>query len=274
MSAEPPKAARKEAGRDMAHDSAWPEGWATLYDAMDVDRAPHLTFYTRLTTPEVTSILDLGCGTGSITLAMAERMAPGGRVAGVDLSPRMIEIARTRAPEHEWRIGDIAEPPVDGPFDLIVCCFHTLQALEEEETLAKCFANVADLLAPGGRFAFDIYRPNLEWLTGPWEGTSVARRFEDEQGRPFHVVESDTHYDTDTRVLTSTWTLHDSTTDEALPLAPIVQRVRQYFPEDIERLLAGAGLTIDARYGDLLGGPYKDDSKLQVYVSRHSPSQS
>ena len=272
MPSDPAHTANQNRDSGTGHDSAWPEGWATLYDAMDVDRAPHLSFYAGLATPEVTSLLDLGCGTGSITLAMAERMAKGGRVVGVDLSPRMIEIARTRAPEHEWRIGDICQPPVEGQFDLIVCCFHTFQALEDEADLAHSFATAAALLAPGGRLAFDIYRPNLDWLTSPWEDSVVTRRFNDSQGRPLHVIESETVYDAETRVLSGSWTLHDSTTGKALPLDPIVQRVRQYFPEDIERLLAGAGLAITNRYGDLSGGPDTADSKLQVYVCTKAPA--
>lgn len=249
-----------------AHDPAWPDGWAALYDAMDVDRSAHLAFYSGLVTPGVSSLLDLGCGTGSITMAMAEKMAQPPRVSGVDLSERMIEIARGRAPEFDWRVGDLSAPPVSEQYDLIVCCFHTLQVLVDEADLARCFAEVAARLAPGGRFAFDIYRPNLAWLTGPWEGSSVARRFTDAKGHPFHVIERDTAYDPDTKVLSGAWTLYDSATDEALPLAPIIQRVRQYFPEDIERLLAGAGLQISERYGDLLKGPDTADSKLQVYV--------
>lgn len=250
------------------HDPAWPDGWAALYDAMDVDRGPHLAFYAGLVTPDVTSLLDLGCGTGSITLAMAARMVPGGRVAGIDLSPRMIEIARSRAPDHDWRVGDISQPPVSAKYDLIVCCFHTLQVLVDEADLARCFAFVAAHLAPGGRFAFDIYRPNLDWLAAIDGAPQVARRFTDSQGRHRHVVETGAVYDPDARVLSGTWVLHDSTTGDALPLAPIVQRVRQYFPEDIVRLLAAAGLEATERYGDLDRSPGGPGCKLQVYVCR------
>lgn len=256
----------------ISHDPAWPDGWAALYDAMDVDRSAHLDFYAGLITPAVTSLLDLGCGTGSITMAMAEAMGPAARVCGVDLSERMIEIARSRAPQHDWRIGDISAPPVAGRFDLIVCCFHTLQVLVDEADLARCLAAAAAHLAPGGRFAFDIYRPNLDWLAGPWEGSNVARRFSDAQGHPFHVIERDVAYDPQTAILSGSWTLHDSTTGAALPLAPIVQRVRQYFPQDIERLLAAAGLEVAARYGDLRHGPDRADSKLQVYVCTRAAS--
>ena len=247
-------------------DPAWPEGWASLYDAMDVDRRPHLAFYTDLVTAQTRSLLDLGCGTGSITLAMAECMEPGGLVVGVDLSPKMIEIARGRAPEHRWEVGDICSPPVEGKFDLVVVCFHTLQVLLDEADLARCFRAVAARLAPGGRFAFDIYQPNLAWLSTVDTGPHIARRFRDREGRQFEVIEQDARYDPTLRVLSGSWTLHHAENGERLPLAPIVQRVRQYFPEDILRNLAQAGLRVLERYGDLDRSPFGPGTKRQVYV--------
>lgn len=247
-------------------DPAWPDGWAALYDAMDVDRAPHLAFYAGLVGPDTRSLLDLGCGTGSITVAMAERMPEGARVVGVDLSPRMIAIARDRAPRHDWRVGDICAPPVEGPFDLAVVCFHTLQVLLDEADLARCLAAVAARLAPDGRFAFDIYQPNLDWLAAVDPAPGVARRFEDAQGRRFDVIESGAAYDPAARVLSGSWSLHDADTGERMPLDPIVQRVRQWFPEDIDRHLAAAGLRILERFGELDRTPLRPGTKRQVYV--------
>lgn len=253
---------------DTGHSPAWPALWSALYDAMDVDRAPHLGFYTGLVTPGTHSLLDLGCGTGSITLAMAAAMPPGGRVTGVDLSPGMIDIARARAPAHEWRVGDICAPPVTGRFDLIVICFHTLQVLTDPADVDRCFAAVAGLLAPGGRFAFDIYRPNLAWLAAVPPGPHVARQFRDAGGRLIDVVESEARYDPATRVLSGLWHLRDAATGRMLDAEPLEQRVMQYFPDDIAAALARAGLVADQVFGDLDRSPLTKTSKRQVYIAR------
>jgi SAM-dependent methyltransferase len=248
--------------------SAWPDIWADLYDAMDVDRRLHLDFYCGLVTPDTQSLLDLGCGTGSITLAMAEGLPPDARVAGVDLSPRMVEICRTRAPRHEWAVGDIAAPRVTGPFDLVVICFHTLQAMLTDQDLRRCLDAVAGLMSAGGRFAFDIYQPNAAWLASITPEPAIARQFTDAQGRTVDVVETDGHYDPETRILSGTWTLRDTVTGAPLPVDPIIQRLRQYAPKDITAALACAGLAVETVWGDLDRSPLAPGSKRQVYLCR------
>lgn len=250
------------------NDPAWPEAWSALYDAMDVDRSLHLAFYTSLVTPQTRSLLDLGCGTGSITLKIAAAMAPGGRVTGVDLSPKMIEIAMGLAPQHEWVVGDICEPGVDGKFDLIVICFHTLQMLVEDAQLHRAFKAISALLSPQGRFAFDIYQPNEAWLASVDAGSYVARQFTDAEGRKFDVVESNASYDADARILSGEWRLQDNATGRMLPVDPITQRVRQFYPADIDAALAQSGMIAEHRYGELDKRPLVPGTKRQVYVCK------
>lgn len=247
-------------------DPSWPQDWSTIYDAMDIDRTLHLNFYTSLISAGTGSLLDLGCGTGSITVAIADSMDSGTRVVGVDLSPKMIEIARSRAPHYSWLVGDICAPPVEGRFDLIVICFHTLQALVENVQLHQAFYAIANLLTPTGRFAFDIYQPNLDWLGSIGPAPYVARRYTDPDGRRIDVIEQNGRYDADSRILSGEWTLRDSATGEPIKIAPIVQRVRQYFPEDIDVALAHAGMHWVGRFGELDRRPLEPGSKRQVYI--------
>lgn len=247
-------------------DHSWPDAWSALYDTMDVDRTPHLTFYRSLVTENTGSLLDLGCGTGSITLAIADAMGSDASVVGVDLSPKMIEIARARAPQHRWIVGDIAAPPVEGHFDLIVICFHTVQALVEETQLHQAFRAIAGLLAPRGRFAFDIYQPNIAWLDTITADPYVARQFTDSSGRAIDVIEYDGQYDPASRILSGQWSLRDHATGTTIEIEPIRQQLRQYFPEDIDRALAHAGMRWTERFGELDRRKFEPTSKRQVYI--------
>lgn len=84
--------------------------------------------------PSEASVLDVGCGTGTLSVLLAEH---GCRVTGVDLSPRMVERARAKALQHgvsiDFLLGDAADPPVPQGFD-IVLARHVLWALPDAST--------------------------------------------------------------------------------------------------------------------------------------------
>jgi predicted TPR repeat methyltransferase len=113
-------------------------------------------------------ILDLGCGTGLVGAAFAD-LARGGRLEGVDLSPRMIEVARTRGIYNELILGDLenvlAQP---GPsYDLIVSG-DTMVYLGD---LRPAFSGAAKRLVDGGSFLFACEAKS----GGGWEQNSANR---------------------------------------------------------------------------------------------------
>ncbi|MEU2567545.1 class I SAM-dependent methyltransferase [Streptomyces althioticus] len=106
-------------------------------------------------------VLDLGCGTGSLSLLAAEQ---GHRVTGVDSSPAMVELARQKlAGRHAvFLTGDAARPPVDGERYDAVLVRHVLWTLPEPD---KVLRRWRDLLRPGGR---------LVLVEGVWGTVSPA----------------------------------------------------------------------------------------------------
>ena len=92
-------------------------------------------------------VLDLGCGTGSLSLLAAEQ---GHRVTGVDLSPAMVELARAKLAGRDaaFLVGDAAMPPVgEQRFD-VVLGRHVLWALPDP---GRALRRWWGLLRPGGR---------------------------------------------------------------------------------------------------------------------------
>jgi trans-aconitate 2-methyltransferase len=92
------------------------------------------------------SILDLGCGNGVITRALAERV-PQGRVVGVDSSPSMLEAARAhRTANMTLKLLDITEMTFDADFDVVFSNAALHWALDHEKLLTKIYR----ALKPGG----------------------------------------------------------------------------------------------------------------------------
>jgi len=96
-------------------------------------------------------IWDLGCGTGQHAVELKRRW-PGARVHGLDSSAAMLEQARTRQADLDWRRGDIAAWAPETPADLIFAN-ASLHWLPDHEGL---FRRLTDALGPGGVIAVQM----------------------------------------------------------------------------------------------------------------------
>src|SRR5690606_12435741 len=98
-------------------------------------------------------ILDVGCGTGSLTLLIARRLTPPGEAVGIDAAPRMIEIARRKAQatgaaaRFEAGVAESLEF-ADASFDLVVNSMFTHHI--DTELKRRAFAEMFRVLRPGG----------------------------------------------------------------------------------------------------------------------------
>lgn len=99
-------------------------------------------------------VLDACCGTGDLALAAARE---GGRVTGLDFSPRMLERARRKSAAVEWVEGDVlALPFSDGSFDAATVGFGVRNVADLEAGLRE----LRRVLRPGGRLAIlEITQP-------------------------------------------------------------------------------------------------------------------
>lgn len=118
------------------------------------------------------SVLELGCGTGSLALDMQER--GDFRYVGTDKSPAMIRVARAKAKLHSlpstrsgdaaagdlrFAVADFTDFRTDEPFDAVLLLYDGLNYLLEENEVAALFARVAAALRPGGLFVVDQSTP-------------------------------------------------------------------------------------------------------------------
>jgi trans-aconitate 2-methyltransferase len=145
----------------------------TQYARFSDERSrPFFSLLERVPERPYREIVDLGCGSGELTVALSERW-PGALVTGLDSSPQMLAGAGKRAIEGRLRFvqGDILE--FDEPQDLIYSN-AALQWVDEHETL---FPRLAGLVRPEGVFAVQMpssfRQPShvlMEELarTGPW----------------------------------------------------------------------------------------------------------
>ena len=144
--------------------------WASFYDGLvnlmtlgQASRLRRMTVDQALLRPGET-LLDVGCGTGGVTIPAKRRVGENGSAAGIDPAPDMIAVARRKAQragiEIDFRVGVIESLPFpDGTFDVVTSSLmmhhlpHHLQV--------KGLAEIWRALKPGGRILIaDMRRPS------------------------------------------------------------------------------------------------------------------
>jgi SAM-dependent methyltransferase len=114
-----------------------------------------LPLWEELTAAGDGAVLDLGCGTGRVTLHLARR---GHEVVGLDRDATLLAALRERAGglTVEAVHADAREFALERPVALALAPMQTLQLLEGSEDRVACLRRVAAVLTPGGRFAAAI----------------------------------------------------------------------------------------------------------------------
>lgn len=126
-----------------------------FYDAVMGDRrksARQLQEFIRKANPNANNLLELGCGTGSVL----KHLAKDYEVWGVDLSRKMLSIAKKKVPQARLFKQDMVKFRLPHRFDVICCVFDSINHVLSFTAWKKLFANVSEHLAENGVFIFDI----------------------------------------------------------------------------------------------------------------------
>lgn len=108
--------------------------------------------------PQGSKVLDLCCGMGRHSLALAQA---GYEVTGVDLSEVLLREAKSQAGAEQvaWLRSDMRDLPLTGGFDAVVNLFTSFGYFEEDEEQLKVLREIYRMLKPGGKFVIDFLNP-------------------------------------------------------------------------------------------------------------------
>ncbi len=131
------------------------ERFAAFYDVVMDDpgpRAARVNAAVDRYRPDATSLLELGCGTGSILA----RLETDAQLTGLDRSPEMLAIASRKVPGARLVEGDMSAFDLGRRFDVVACVFDSVNHLLDVGSWASLFACVHAHLADGGLFVLDV----------------------------------------------------------------------------------------------------------------------
>ena len=225
---------------------------AEIYDLVN-PWARDTDFYISLAGLSPCSVLDLGCGTGMLCCALAER---GHRVTGIDPAAAMLAVARRKphAEQVEWVESTAQGYKSHRRFDLIVMTGHAFQILLTDVDALAVLETMHGHLKEHGRVAFETRNPRVDWVSEWAERPPSVRILSGGQlletleitGKDGEFISFQTSYRSPHMTLTTSSVLR--------------------FPsrEHVEALIARSGLVVTNVFGDWDAGPFEAAGSREI----------
>lgn len=238
---------------------------APFYDAInaDISYSDWADFVEKIFNKECKSrpelVLDLGCGTGKMTLELASR---GYDMTGIDISAEMLDIAREQSEmggyDILWLSQDMREFELYGTVDSAVSCLDCINHLTKPSDVKKTFDLMHNYLIPDGIFVFDI---------------NGKAKFENIYADRSYVMEEDggvciwqNYYDKKTKLCDFYITLFEECSDGRYERYDDEQRERMYTVSEMRKMLLASGFEFIGAYSDFDFKEATDNSE-RIYIA-------
>ena len=215
---------------------------ARLYDLANPP-AEDTAFYLSLAGGRPSTILDLGCGTGTLACALAER---GHHVTGVDPAAAMLNVARSKscANRVHWVESSAQRYQSNQRFDLIVMTGHAFQTLLTDADALATLETMRNHLNKRGKALFETRNPRIDWAS-EWASRPPRLLPGTETSETLKVVSHDDEF---ISFQTSYRSAHETLTTNSTLRFPS--------REHVEILMARSGLVVRQIFGDWNASPF------------------
>lgn len=211
-------------------------------------------------------LLDLGCGTGTLTIALQQK---GYEPVGVDLSPEMLAIAANKGLAvglgiDNWLAMDMRSLCLPtASFDIVICACDGFNYLRNNQELELVLEQLQRALRPSGLLLFDVhteYKMRDVFTCGPFVQETEAgyciwsSEYDEVRGDAEHELTLFVHKKGDL------WRRYEE-----------FHHQHYFSPDMIEEALAGNGFSLQAvlPWGSLVGEPIATTERLQYIARRH-----
>ncbi|MDF9831641.1 class I SAM-dependent methyltransferase [Parabacteroides sp. PF5-6] len=237
---------------------------ANIYDGLNTFLSD-LQFYKKwLPKNKDAKILELCCGTGRLTIPIAQ---DGYTICGVDYTPSMLEQAKTKASDAGLEINfieaDIRTLNLQEKFDLIFIPFNSIHHLYTNEDLFKALRTVKNHLKDGGLFLLDCFNPNIQYVVEAEKEQKEIAAYTTIDGREV-LIKQTMRYENKTQINRIEW--HYFINGQFHSIQNLDMRL--FFPQELDSYLEWAGFSTMHKFGGFNEEAFEDKSEKQIYVLR------
>jgi ubiquinone/menaquinone biosynthesis C-methylase UbiE len=245
-----------------------------FYDQYFVGVEGDVEFYADEAQDTGGPVLELGCGTGRILLAVAET---GIRTVGLDLADDLLDIARAKLAEASGQMqecaalvkGDMRQFSLDQRFRLVTIPYRTFQHLLTPVDQEQALTCIRDHLEEEGRLVFNTFDPLADLMAEGFRGRMRKDTdFVDRETGNRVVVWYNRQYDPEVQLLEQEIIYEEVDRSDQVVGRTYGQLTLRYASRyEIQYLLELCGFELEALYGDFEGGAYPGFGE-QVWVAR------
>ena len=237
-----------------------------IYDFENKDFEPDGPFYLSLAQKVNGSVLELGCGTGRVTIPLAQK---GIDMTGLDIVPGMLAHAQEKARDLpiQWIEADIRDFHIGKQYELIYTAGSVFQHLVERKEQEMMLACVREHLSPDGLFVVDLLFPSRSALEDAEEQDWFT--YQGKEGQTVRVTGTD-KYDPVRQIKHETAYRHwrDGGGREIVKRARFSLRI--IYPQEAEALLQYNGYSVIHRYGGWDRSSLTAESQNMIYVCQRN----
>lgn len=245
-------------------------GEAARYYDLSPPPFDDIPFYKEQIPSPKASVLELGCGTGRVLIALTGSCA---YIHGVDISPAMVDICRKKMRQAAVSsdraavdVGDITKLDLGHTFDLIIAPYRVFQNLVTDVQVDGFFESVRKHLTRKGSCILNVFHPwPMEKIQPAWGSDEEHFCWEVpvERGR-VTCHERRKCIDPDLLVLYPEAIYRRYEGNKLVDQAVLKFGMKCYYPEQFEKLVANHGFTIVSRWGGYQSEPYGEGDELII----------
>ncbi|RAP27802.1 hypothetical protein C2W64_00621 [Brevibacillus laterosporus] len=247
--------------------------WADYYDLTQRGLAGDLAFYEEYAKAAKGEVLELGCGTGRVTIPLAKA---GIQITGLEISQEMLAKAVTKAEgtgpvDHLSFIqGDMRHFSLGKTFELIMIPYRSFLHLLHIQEQMKALRCIREHLQPGGKLVFNVFVPHIKHLYEEGEKLTLRGIYPFQDGQQVAMYDF-TRYDHFQQLaeVTRSYELLDNN-GKMLERVTGLFTLRYIFPAELHHLLRLAGFKVLERYGSFAKTPF--DSASTEFIIVASPA--
>ena len=235
---------------------------AHIYDGLNTFLSD-LQFYKKwLPAKKEARILELCCGTGRLTIPIAQA---GYNICGVDYTPSMLEQAKKKAFEAKLKIdfieADIKMLDLQEKFDLIFIPFNSIHHLYQNEDLFKTLECIKNHLQKRSLFLLDCFNPNIQYIVESEKEQTVIADYTTDDGRNV-LIKQAMHYESTTQINRIKW--HYFINGEFHSVQNMDMRL--FFPQELDSYLERFGFHIVHKFGSFEEEVFNNNSEKQIFI--------